>query len=193
MKKAILALFFIIIGNNAFAQSKVFFDNISVGDNLEKCIAKGLVESTGGPNAGTPFEWELTDSNIKIHFQRTGVVFDNNNIVKEIELLASDYTNKNNRKSVDVKKSFNYMLQYFSQRYTGMKQRDFKTEGISSCLYDVGKEYYWETSNLLIKVQLYNNIHNEEAHDKQNRALGDFCMDEWMRSGKFAKVKIIRK
>lgn len=34
MKGIILALLFTIIGNNAFAQSKVFFENISVGDNL---------------------------------------------------------------------------------------------------------------------------------------------------------------
>lgn len=32
----------------ANAQSEVFFENINVGDNLEKCIANGLVESTGG-------------------------------------------------------------------------------------------------------------------------------------------------
>ena len=69
MRKIVLVLFLILIGNNTFAQSKVFFENINIGDNLEKCIAKGLVESTGGPHAGTPFEWELTDSNIKIYFQ----------------------------------------------------------------------------------------------------------------------------
>ena len=69
MKGMILALLFTIIGNNAFAQSKVFFENISVGDNLEKCIAKGLVESTGGATNWNAYEWKLTDSNLNNYFQ----------------------------------------------------------------------------------------------------------------------------
>ena len=65
MRKIVLVLFLILIGNNTFAQSKVFFENINIGDNLEKCIANGLVENTGGPNPRIAFEWGLTNSNVK--------------------------------------------------------------------------------------------------------------------------------
>ena len=122
-----------------------------------------------------------------------GVVFDNNNNIKEIELLASNYTNQNQRENVDVRNSFNYMLKYFSQRYSGMKKAEFNTKDDTSCLYEVGTEYVWNTPYLTIRVQLFNTVHNAIAHANKKSQLGDFCMDEWMRSGKFAKVKIILK
>ena len=156
MKKIIIIMISIIVWGNHIvnAQSKVFFEKIYCGDKLEKCIANGLVQSTGGATAWNGHDWELTDSNIKSYFPRTGVVFDGNNTVKEIELLASDYQHENSSSDVDVKKSFNYMLRYFSQRYSGMKQRKINTRGQSSCTYDLGTEYIWETSYLIIKPSL---------------------------------------
>lgn len=193
MRKTSLFICLLLIGNLACTQPQVFFENFNIGDKLEKCLANGLIQSSGGPHAGTPFEWELTDSNIKTYFQRTGVVFDNNNNIKEIELLASNYTNQNQRENVDVRNSFNYMLKYFSQRYSGMKKGEFNTKDDTSCLYEVGTEYVWNTPYLTIRVQLFNTVHNAIAHANKKSQLGDFCMDEWMRSGSFARVKIIKK
>lgn len=193
MKNTIFVLLLTLIVNNTFAQSEVFFENINVGDNLEKCIAKGLVESTGGATNWNAYEWKLTDSNLNNYFQRTGVVFDNNNIIKEIELLASDYK-ENNKGDVDVKKSFNYILKYFTQRYSGMKVRKVNTKNSSSCLYDIGTEYFWETSNLIIQVKLYDCVHDEIiCKTKPQGALGDFCADSFMNCGAFSKVNIIMK
>ena len=87
------------------AQSKVFFEKIYCGDNLEKCIAHGLVQNTGGKTAWNTNDWELTDSNIKSYFPRTGVVFDGNNIIKEIELFASDYQHENSPSDIEDRKS----------------------------------------------------------------------------------------
>lgn len=193
MRKTSLFICLLLIGNLACTQPQVFFENFNIGDKLEKCLANGLIQSSGGPHAGTPFEWELTDPNIKSYFQRTGVVFDNNNNIKEIELLASKYKYHDGYPNVDVGKSFNYMLQYFSQRYSGMEKGEFNTKDDTSCLYEVGTEYVWNTSYLTIKVQLYHTVYNATAHAKKNSSLGDVCMDERMRSGAFARVKITKK
>lgn len=194
MINRIILIFFLTLSCNihiGFAQSKMFFENIHIGDNLEKCIANGLVESTDGVTAWNNHEWKLTDSNLNNYFQRTGVVFDNNNIIKEIELLASDYKNGNNENDVNVKRSFNYILRYFAQRYFGMKQKQINTKDTSSCLYEVGTEYVWETSNLIIQVKLYDCVHNErKCKGFQNT---NFCPDSWMNCGTFAKVNIIRR
>ena len=55
-------------------------------------------------------------------------------------MLASNYTNQNQRENVDVRNSFNYMLKYFSQRYSGMKKGEFNTKDDTSCLYEVGTD-----------------------------------------------------
>lgn len=196
MKKTILILFLIVIGNYAFAQSKVFFENICVGDNLEKCVANGLVEDTGGPNPRIAYKWGLTDSNIKSYFNYTGVGFDNNNIVKEIELIAiTDETGKS-KNNIDTKKTLNFMLRYFAQRYSGMKQKNIYTKNNTSCLYDVGTEYTWETASLTIHVKHYNCLHDETACEKKKNPqgpLGDFCSQSFFYTGKYTKVNIIRK
>ena len=72
--------------------------------------------------------------------------------------------------------------------------RKVNTKNASSCLYDIGTEYFWETSNLIIQVMLYDCVHDEAiCKTKPQGALGDFCMDSFMRCGTFAKVNIIRK
>lgn len=193
MMKKSLFIYLLLIGNLACTQPQVFFEKINIGDKLEKCLANGLFQSSGGPHAGTPFEWELTDSDIKTYFQRTGVVFDNNNTIQEIELLAYNYTNLNTNQNVDVSRSFNYMLQYFSQRYSGMKKGEFNTKDDTTyCLYEVGTEYVWNTPDLTIRVQLFHTVHNAAFHANKESVLG-VCMDERMRSGAFARVRIIKK
>ena len=192
MKKMILIMISILVWGShvANAQSKVFFEKIYCGDKLEKCIANGLVQNTGGASAWNNHDWELTDLNIKSYFPRTGVIFDGNNIIKEIELLASDYLHENSASDVDTKKSFNYMLRYFSQRYTGMKQRKINTRGQSSCTYDLGTEYIWETSYLIIKVKHYNCLHdNENCKNSKN----GHCFNESFNTGSFTKVNIFKK
>lgn len=188
MKKAILFICLLLIGTLSCTQPKVFFEKFNIGDKLEECLANGLIESSGGQ-----FEWELTDSDIKTYFQRTGVVFDNNNTIQEIELLAYNYTNLNTNQNVDVSRSFNYMLQYFSQRYSGMKKGEFDTKDDTTyCLYEVGTEYVWNTPDLTIRVQLFHSVHNAAFHANKESVLG-VCMDERMRSGTFARVRIIKK
>jgi len=194
MRKIVLVLFLILIGNNTFAQSKVFFENINIGDNLEKCIANGLVENTGGPNPRIAFEWGLTNSNVKSYFQYTGVGFDKNSIIKEIELLAFNLKSGNSGKDIDAKKTLNFMLRYFASQYSGMKQKNINTKNNISCTYDIGTEYTWETTSLTIHVKHYNRLHDEAiCKTKPQGPLGDFCADSFMNCGTYTKVNIIKK
>lgn len=192
MRKILLIMISIMfIGNHIVnAQSKVFFEKIYCGDKLEKCIANGLVQNTGGASAWNNHDWELTDSDIKSYFPRTGVVFDDNSTVKEIELLATDYLHENSASDVDVKRSFNYMLRYFSQRYSGMKQRKINTKNQSSCLYNVGTEYIWETPYLTIRVKHYNCLHDNESC--KNNKNGQ-CFNAFFYEGAYTRVNIIKK
>lgn len=193
MNKIVFIFFTMIIWNSQIinAQSKVFFSQIYLGDNLEKCIANGLVQSTGGATAWNTHDWELTDYNIKSYFPRTGVAFDSKNQVKEIELLASNYLHHESKSDVDVKRSFNYILRYFTQQYSGMRQKQINTKDTSSCLYNVGTEYVWETSDLIIQVKFYDCVHDG------NKCKGfqgtNYCPDAWMDCGTFTRVNIIRK
>lgn len=192
MKKIILITISIFAWGSHIvkAQPKVFFEKIFCGDNLEKCIANELIQSTGGATAWNGHDWELTDADIQLHFPRTGVVFDGNNTVKEIELLASDYLHENSSSDVNTKNSLNYILRYFSQRYTGMKQREIDTKGKSSCTYDLGTEYIWSTSYLTIKVKHYKRLHdNENCINSKNGQ----CFNAFFEEGTYTKVNITKK
>ena len=187
MKKIILAFVALLALNIQIinAQSKEFIGGIYLGDTLEKCIANGTIESSGSPS----FTWELSDPNIKRYFPYSTVIFDHNNIIKEIKLNASRFLY--DTKHVDVAKSFNYILRYLSQRYTGMKRTEIK--GNKAHFYDVGTEHTWNTSNFIIKVRYYEHKHDGGICSTIPKGAIGVCMDDRLTSGTFVDVKITRR
>lgn len=182
----IIALAF--VGNGLlYAQNRkpVFFGAISCGDNLEKCITNGWVQHTGGETAWLSYDWKLIDSNITSRFPRAGVVFDSRNIIQEIHLISTNL-NSGSPKD-DTKGAFNYMLQYFCQRYSGMKKKDvYEREG--ECLYNVGTEYYWETPYIHIRLRHFTLAHNENMCTSK-----PVCFNYTILGGTYAEVIITRK
>ena len=140
--------------------SEVFFENIYIGDNLETCLAKGTVQynpdykiETIAPNQKNMLE--LAYNNIvDSYFSYTGVWFDKNNIVKEIELK---FHQKENGKT--AKEVFNFMTQYFCQRYQGMRTGTVKdqwtTESYELKYEKEGIKNIWETNKVRITLQFY--------------------------------------
>lgn len=180
--------------SNCYAQDTkgTFFGPISCGDNLEKCIQNGWVQHTGGETLWLSYDWKLTDSNITSHFPRAGVVFDSRNIIQEIHLISTNHNYIDPKD--DTEEAFNYMLQYFCQRYKGMKQRDYY-KSTNHCLYDTGIEYFWETQNLVIRLRHYKTAHNE---NKCNPTVvgfsnGGYCLDYRMSAGTYTEVIITKK
>ena len=96
------------------SQPVVLFENIYIGDTLESCLANGTVQhnpdyniETLAPNFKNQFE--LSNSSLaNSNFSYTGVWFDNNHIVKSIEL---SFHQKESGKT--AKEVFNFMTQYF--------------------------------------------------------------------------------
>ena len=123
LKKYVLGItLFFFVG----CQSKpeVFFENINVGDNLETCLAKGTVQNNPDYNKETLIKndismIELANNHIaNSYFTNSEVIFDRNNIIKEIVLK---FQQDKKGKGKTAKEVFNYMTQYFCQRYQGMK------------------------------------------------------------------------
>lgn len=202
---------FILAGcQNVGSQNKpvVLFENIYVGDNLETCLAKGYVQYNPDYNNETLIESdismiELANNYIaSTYFTNSGVVFGKNNIVKEIKLKFQQ--KKTGKTAKDV---FNYMTQYFCQRYQGMeteilnieKEDDrykecrvkFKQEGLVNI---------WETAKIKIILKSYDNtlmdrynVHktfNPESFD----ALGYLTwLDIDSKEGKWIELNIIVK
>lgn len=145
------------------AQNKpeVLFENIYVGDDLEKCLAKGTIQHNPDYKVGTiaPNQknmLELANSNIaNSYFSYTGVWFDNYNIVKEIEL---NFHQKESGKT--AKEVFNFMTQYFCQRYQGMRTETIKEHWTTNDSYKFkyekeGIKNIWETNKVRITLQFY--------------------------------------
>lgn len=167
LKKYVLgiALFFLV---GCQTKPEVFFENINIGDNLETCLAKGTIQNNPDYNAKTlaPNEknmFELANSNIaNFYFSNSGVWFDGNNIVSEIRLKYHQIETGKTAKEV-----FNYMTQYFCQRYQGMKteevNEEWETDSYNLKYQKEGMKNMWETNKLIIILQSYEAIRKDKS------------------------------
>lgn len=153
------------------AQNKpeVLFENIYIGDKLETCLANGTVQNNPNYNVKTlapKFDndmFELANSHIaNANFTYTGVEFDKNNMVREIRLK---YHQKEGGKT--AKEVFNYMTQYFCQRYQGMRteevNEEWETDSYNLKYQKRGMNNIWETNKLKIILTSYNAIRTEQS------------------------------
>ena len=139
----------------------VLFENIYIGDNLESCLAKGAIQYNPDYNIRTlapkqKHMLELANNDIaNSYFSSTGVNFDKNNIVKSIELKFHQ-----KEKGKTAKEVFNYITQYFCQRYQGMRTETVKyqwtTESYNLQYENQGIKNIWETDKVKIILQFYN-------------------------------------
>ena len=106
---------------------------------------------------------ELSNSHIaNANFTYTGVESDKNNMVREIRLK---YHQKEGGKT--AKEVFNYMTQYFCQRYQGMRteevNEEWKTDIYNLKYQKRGMNNIWETNKLKIILTSYNAIRTEQS------------------------------
>lgn len=133
--------------------SEVLFENIHVGDNIETCLAQGTICNQDNEIN----KYELANSTIaNSYFSNSVVTFDRNNIVKEIHLKFDQQTPNKTAKDV-----FNYMTQYFCQRYQGLKTEEVdavQTDKESQIKYNqYGIKHIWQTDNIKIVMTSYTN------------------------------------
>lgn len=169
-------LFFLVGCQNSTRQSfktqkkpEVLFENIYIGDKLETCLANGTVQNNPDYNVNTlapKFDndmFELSNSHISnANFTYTGVEFDKNNIVREIRLKYHQIEGGKTAKEV-----FNYMTQYFCQRYQGMRTEevyeDWETDSYDLKYLKRGMKNIWETNTHKITLTSYNAMRTEQS------------------------------
>lgn len=188
-------------------KSEVFFENIYLGDNLEICLAKGTVQYNPDYNAETVVEndismLELANNHIvDSYFTNSDVKFDGNNIIKEI-VLKFQQDKKGTGKT--AKQVFNYMTQYFCQRYQGMKtgtinedKVDKKYKECEVKFRQTGMTNLWETNRIKISLKSYDNylLDSYNVHKKFNPESFDaMSYIKWLeidsKNGKWVELKI---
>ena len=195
-KKYILSISLIFLVGCQF-KPEVLFENINVGDNLEVCLAKGFVQH----NTNDENLFELRNNNIaNTYFTNSEVKFDEKSTVKEIKLKFHE-----SKKGKTAKEVFNFMTQYFCQRYEGMKTEKidekwederlerlaFKKEGIKNI---------WETNKTKIILESYRNTRiyiPQEGSNYSSTALGtaEYMLNQFANSyiGEWVQLKIIAK
>ena len=149
-------------------EPEVLFESICIGDNLETCLAKGTVQNNPDYNVKTldpneKNEFELANSRIaSSYFSNTGVWFNEKNIIKKIELK---YHQKESGKT--AKEVFNFMTQYFCQRYQEMRTETLNEQCVTDSYklkYEkIGIKNIWETSKLRIVLQSYDAVRVNES------------------------------
>lgn len=151
-------LFLIICFQNGYGQNyrksnkpEVFFENIHIGDNLETCLAKGTVQYRHNSH-----KFKLNSDIVNQYFYYSNVKFDEKNIIKEAELKFHQPRSKKTAEEV-----FNFMTQYFCQRYSGMKTTEINEERLHEdydmkCRHE-GIKIVWETDKIKIILKSYYN------------------------------------
>lgn len=181
-----------IKNTNTEADNVTFFEDIIVGDSLEECLANGSIQYYGKPNAYLDYEWELKDSYVKSYFSKTGVSFDENQIVNEVFLSCTNAKGQGRNTKDEIDESLRFIMKYFSERYAGMKKSSIKSK--VGCLYDEGQQFVWETPYLLIKVKNYKCLHDEVVCNSiHERLLAGPCPNEIFNGGDYVDVYITRK
>ena len=194
-KKYILSISLIFLVGCQF-KPEVLFENINVGDNLEVCLAKGFVQH----NTNDENLFELRNNNIaNTYFTNSEVKFDEKSTVKEIKLKFHE-----SKKGKTAKEVFNFMTQYFCQRYQGMKTRTINEDKVDKNYnaYEVkfrkgGISNIWETNRIKITLKSYDNtlLNRYNVHNYYNSesfdALGYLTwLDIDSKEGKWVELNI---
>lgn len=157
------------------SQSEVLFENINIGDTLESCLANGTV--CYGDNEISSFE--LANSPIaNSYFSSSEVIFDYNNTVKEIRLKFHQETPHKTAKEV-----FNYMTQYFCQRYQSMKTEQVDTVQIDREAHieysQSGIKHIWNTDNIKVVMMSYTNVVLDRTYRPDSSGADFHWVWEW--------------
>ena len=167
---------------------EVLFENINVGDNLEVCLAKGSVQH----NTNDENIFELRNNNIaNTYFTNNEVKFDEKSTVKEINLKFHEGKNGKTAKEV-----FNFMTQYFCQRYEGMKTEkiDEIWEKFGFSWQKKGMQNIWETNKIKFTLSFYTNdpIYKEsELNPNKPNFISSMAREAY--GGQWVQLKIIAK
>lgn len=191
-KKYILSIsLFILVGCQL--KPEVLFENINVGDNLEVCLSKGAVVQ-GRRHQENIFE--LGNNNIaSTYFDKSEVKFKDNNEVEEISL---EYHYK--KKGKTAQEVFNFMTQYFCQRYTDMRteklNETWEIHGLS--WQKEGMQNIWETNKIRTTLSFYTNkpIYDESEHVGNPYNYGAQIANDLVRktyAGQWVKLQIVTK
>ena len=167
LKKYVLGItLFCLVGCQP--KPEVLFENIYIGDNLETCLAKGAVQYSSNHD-----KLELTNIIADTYFTDSEVTFNEKSIVKEMKLKLHQTKNSKTAKEV-----FNYLTQYFCQRYQGMKTEPIsekQTDDNSNINYSQhGVKNIWETNNIKIVMKSYNNIVDDRIYRADPNSTVDF-------------------
>ncbi len=135
-------------GGNSQGGNEYFYGNISLTDNVETCLSKGLIQSTG-QSVLNPTGYTLTSNYFKgVSYENSNVGVDNNRI-KYIQLV-SNYMFWDDRNGYDdTERIFNSTLQALCQEYSNMQTYSINTNE------NQGKGHRWETSNKVITLEYY--------------------------------------
>ena len=149
MMTFLYTMLFFLFGNS----KEVFFENINVGDNLETCLANGYVQYKRNSSS-----LELANGNVAMnYFTFSEVKFNQNNTINEI-VCTFHQGKASKRTSPEV---FNFMVQYFCQRYKGIRTEEIhekkEKEGWKITYKQDGIKHTWETNKVRIVLQSYHN------------------------------------
>lgn len=151
----------------------VFFENINIGDNLETCLANGTIQYRNNDN-----EFKLNSDIVNKYFNYSDVQFDERNIIKEA-VMKYHHTKSNNT----AEEVFNFMTQYFCQRYSGMKTTEINEERLHEdydmkCRHE-GIKIVWETDKIKIILKSYYNTpdYTPIPRNSENEVVFDWGAD----------------
>lgn len=183
--------------NNAQKQDKFLHGNICLTDNIETCLAKGAIVSTG-KSILNPTGFTLANNSFDgIIFNKSAVKF--NNSIEYIKLSTQHGYNERKRGLKDNSESlFNQTLQRLCQLYSNMQEYtiDKTEEGRGYNINKKGLGYKWETANKRIKLEKYSgNVYKTSKNENKNTYgwSAGFSMAEIEYGGNFVELTFEKK
>lgn len=172
-----------------------FYGNISLTDNIETCLAKGAILSTGYSK-----DFTLANNSFEgIIFNKSDVKFDNSNTIEHIKLSTQYGYDERKRGLKDNSISlFNQTLQRLCQLYSNMQEYAIDTtiEKSSYNIHKKGLGYKWETASKRIKLEKYSgNVYNTSKDENKNTYgwSASFSMAEIEYGGNFVELTFEKK
>ena len=163
-------------------KSEILFENINIGDNLETCLAKGAIKYIFDHHYDNGKRLALSDNITTNYLPYTEVKFDDNNIIEELEFSRhADYE--------AVEETFNFMTQYFCQRYKNMVTEKIDEVKEKGNYRQIGNKNIWETNKIKIILSSYNNMVDWQVVARNIEKSGSDRWDAWVENEKAKNIQ----